>query len=148
MVPEQGVNFCTGTRILEQGPRAAEQGGSGGRTDRRSRGSPTLRAMQLTATVARLGPCSSSGSTRSTRWLAPSAAAQMQVVAFIEPRAPERSDGRADVIERILRHCGLWQPSTPRAPPAKDASVHGPDDASEEPRELTYVDIDTFMATF
>jgi hypothetical protein len=31
----------------------------------------------------------------------------------------------------------LWHPSAPRAPPASD-----------EPRELTYVDIDTFWATF
>jgi len=78
----------------------------------------------------------------------PRCGGQMKVVAFIEPRAPERSDGRGDVIERILRHCGLWQPSTPQAPPARDGSVHGPEDASEEPRELTYVDMDTFMATF
>ena len=43
---------------------------------------------------------------------------------------------------------GLWCSSVPRAPPAEDGSAHGPHDASEEPRELTYVDIDTFMATF
>ena len=41
----------------------------------------------------------------------------MKVVAFIEPRAPERSNGRGEVIEEILRHCGLWQASAPRAPP-------------------------------
>ena len=34
---------------------------------------------------------------------------QMKVVAFIEP--PQR-----DVIEKILRHCGLWCASSPRAP--------------------------------
>ena len=48
------------------------------------------------------------------------------------------------VIEKILRHCGLWNPSSPRAPPAGDTSVHDPD----EPPEPTYVDIDTFEATF
>ena len=39
----------------------------------------------------------------------PKCSGAMKVVAFIEPRAPERSDGRGDVIEKILRHCGLWQ---------------------------------------
>jgi hypothetical protein len=55
------------------------------------------------------------------------------------------------VIEKILRHCGLWQPATPRPPPARDGWVHDPDGqtaCSDEPRELTYVDIDTFETTF
>ena len=72
----------------------------------------------------------------------------MKVVAFIEP--PQGA-----VIEEILRHCGLWQPSTPRAPPAVDDWVHDPDDAadgptlsSDAPREVTFVDMDTFWATF
>ncbi len=34
----------------------------------------------------------------------------MKVVLFIEPP-------QADVIEEILRHCGLWQSSAARAPP-------------------------------
>ena len=79
----------------------------------------------------------------------------MRVIGFIEPRAPERSDGRGDVIEKILRGHrraamvgGLWHPSGPRAPPAGDGWVHDPDDDSDESRELTYVDIDTFEATF
>ncbi len=62
---------------------------------------------------------------------------------------------QGDVIEKILRHCGLWHPSAPRAPPAGDGSIHDPDGSSDrqtassdEPRELTYVDIDTFLATF
>ena len=62
----------------------------------------------------------------------------MAIVAFIDPRAPERSDGRGEVIEKILKHCGLWQASAPRAPPDADGLVH----------ELDYVDIDTFLATF
>ena len=51
------------------------------------------------------------------------------------------------MIEKILRHCGLWQPSASGAPPAGDGSLHDPEDA-DEPRELVYVDIDTFEATF
>ena len=83
----------------------------------------------------------------------------MKVVAFIEPRAPERSNGRGEVIEEILRHCGLWQASAPRTPPDVDglvleldaaystSSIGSPDQADQS-QELTYVDIDTFLATF
>jgi hypothetical protein len=67
----------------------------------------------------------------------PKCGATMKVVAFIEPP-------QGDVIEKILRHCGLWDVAGPRGPPAETASVHDGD----EPRELTYVDIDTFEATF
>jgi hypothetical protein len=66
----------------------------------------------------------------------PKCGGQMKVIAFIEPP-------QGEVIEKILRHCGLWNPSSPRAPPADGPSVHAPD----EPRELTYVDMDTFEAT-
>ena len=58
------------------------------------------------------------------------------------------------VMEKILRHCGLWCPSSPRAPPAGDLHVHDPegncesDSASQEPRELTFVDESAFWATF
>ena len=38
----------------------------------------------------------------------------MKVIAFIEP--PQGA-----VVEKILRHCGLWHPSSPRAPPAEAA---------------------------
>ena len=78
----------------------------------------------------------------------PECGGQMKAIAFIGPP-------QGDVIERILKHCGLWQPSTPRGPPAGDGWVHDPDGDSDsrmasgdEPRELTYVDIDTFEATF
>jgi hypothetical protein len=78
----------------------------------------------------------------------PECGGRMKVIAFIEP--PQR-----DVIEKILRHCGLSHPSTPRAPPAEDGWGHDADgdshshtSASDEPRELTYVDMDTFWATF
>jgi len=61
---------------------------------------------------------------------------QMKVIAFIEPPQQE-------VIEKILRHCDLWDPSPPRGPPAPEGSVH-----DDELRELTYVDENTFWATF
>ena len=65
----------------------------------------------------------------------------MKVVAFIEPP-------QGEVIERILRHCGLWCPSAPRAPPATDGSSDAAEASRDDPRERTYVDIDTFEATF
>jgi hypothetical protein len=71
----------------------------------------------------------------------PQCGGAMKVVAFLEP--PQGA-----VIERILRHCGLWCPSAPRPPPAGDDWVHDPQHAASEPREWTYVDIDTFEATF
>jgi hypothetical protein len=55
----------------------------------------------------------------------------MRVVAFIEP--PQE-----DVIQKILQHCGLWSPSSPRAPPSGGGSG-GPTPSSGEFRELTYV---------
>ena len=73
----------------------------------------------------------------------------MKVVAFIEP-----SQGK--VVEKILRHCGLWQVRAARAPPeVEDLVLHldvaysdsSPDQAGQF-QELTYVDIDIFLATF
>ena len=61
----------------------------------------------------------------------PQCGGEMKVVAFIDPP-------QSEVIEKILRHCGLWQASAARAPPDVDGVVH----------ELEYVDIDTFLATF
>ena len=70
----------------------------------------------------------------------------MKAIAFIEPPQDE-------VIETILRHCGLWHAS--RAPPGEDGGVHDRDedsdsqtDASDEPRERMFVDIDTLEPTF
>jgi hypothetical protein len=76
----------------------------------------------------------------------------MKVVSFIEPP-------QADVIEQILRHCGLWQSAAPRAPPdvedlglELDAAYAGNSidsrNQTESSQELTYVDIDTFLAHF
>ena len=76
----------------------------------------------------------------------------LSIVSFIEPP-------QADVIEEILQHCGLWQSSTPRAPPDVDglvleldaaysASSIDSSDQVDRSQELTYVDIDTFLASF
>ena len=67
----------------------------------------------------------------------------MKVVAFLE--APQ-----AVVIEKILRHCGLWCPSSPPAPATEDGWVHDPDGNAagpDQPRELTFVDEATFWPT-
>jgi hypothetical protein len=78
----------------------------------------------------------------------PRCGGQMKVVAFLEP--PQGA-----VIEKILRHCGLWHAAPPRAPPAEDGPVYVPDGAvdsraasSDERGEVTFVDMDTFWATF
>ena len=89
----------------------------------------------------------------------PECGGQMQVVSFIEPP-------QADVIEEILNGHqsgamvgGLWQSRSPRAPPDADELVLELDAAysgnsldtpveADECQELTYVDIDTFLASF
>jgi putative transposase len=79
----------------------------------------------------------------------PRCGGRMKVIAFIEPP-------QGEVIEKILRHCGLWQASAPRAPPDLDGLLHdlhsassnSPTGSSDQAGELTYVDIDTFLATF
>ena len=38
----------------------------------------------------------------------------MKVISFIEQHQPE-------VIEKILRHCGLWKEEQPRPPPPEKA---------------------------
>ena len=73
----------------------------------------------------------------------PVCGSQMEVVAFIEPP-------QAEVIEKILRHCGLWRSSAARAPPAnagKDG-MEGASPSGREPNELTQVDMDTLLANF
>ena len=84
----------------------------------------------------------------------PECGGRMKVVAFLE--SPQ-----CEVIEKILLHCGLRPVS--RAPPqsdarrtslAEDCSFHACDEFSDRepapsdgPREVAYVDIDTFLAT-
>lgn len=82
----------------------------------------------------------------------PECGGQMQVVSFIEPSQP-------NVIEAISKHCGLWETGVPRAPPEvdelvldleaafADSSLESADQADPS-QELTYVDIDTFLASF
>ena len=82
----------------------------------------------------------------------PECGGQMKVVSFLEPP-------QADVIEKILQHCGLWPSSSPRAPPEvaelvleldaafTDSSLESADQADPS-QELTYVDMDTFLENF
>ena len=50
----------------------------------------------------------------------PRCASEMKVVAFIDPP-------QGEVIDKILRHCGLWRHSAPRPPPDLAGVVHGLD---------------------
>ena len=81
----------------------------------------------------------------------PHCGGEMKVVAFIEPP-------QAEVIEQILRHCGLWQEPASRAPPDVEGLARDLDfgfstnqnvsPESGQSQQPTYVDIDTFLATF
>ncbi len=64
----------------------------------------------------------------------PKCGGAMKVVAFIEKR------DQPDVIEKILKHCGIWERAPPRTSPAKDE----PPEQSEF--ELEYVDAEEFLA--
>jgi hypothetical protein len=64
--------------------------------------------------------------------ICPRCGAKLKVVSFIETR-------QRDVIEKILRHCGLWEGplrtlANPRAPPKRGTRPDG-----AEPRELQLV---------
>ena len=111
-------------------PPAASSSGDAGPAPARSRASQTW--AMLIKRLYEIDPLA-----------CPECGGQMKVVAFLEPP-------QADVIEKILRHCGLWCPASARAPPAGDLRVHDPDSdsASQEPRELTFVDEATFWSTF
>jgi hypothetical protein len=69
--------------------------------------------------------------------ICPRCSGQMKIVAFLE--SPQ-----GDVIEKILRHCGLWCPAAPRAPPGGDLRVHDLDSdwdsdaTSRKPRESPF----------
>ncbi len=49
-----------------------------------------------------------------------------------------------------LKHCGLWRSSAARPPPAHSTGdgLAFANRSDGEPQELTYVDMDTFLATF
>jgi hypothetical protein len=74
---------------------------------------------------------------------------EMKLVAFLDPP-------QGEVIEKILRHCGLWRHSAPTPPPDLAGVVHGldgcfsdiPTGSCDQAGELTFVDMDTFLATF
>ena len=57
----------------------------------------------------------------------PACGGTMRVISFIE------SSHQADVVEKILKHCGLWRDQPQRAPPA-DSSLS----AEPSPRQVTY----------
>ncbi len=65
--------------------------------------------------------------------LCPKCGGTMAVVSFIEKR------DQADVIEKILNHCGLWHRSAPRAPP----QATGP--PVQPVLDLQYVSDDEFL---
>ena len=75
----------------------------------------------------------------------------MKVVSFIE--SPQ-----AQVIERILKHCGLWQEHASRPPPDFSGLARGLDFAfstnkvefsePDQAQDLIYENIDTFLTTF
>ena len=48
--------------------------------------------------------------------LCPKCGRAMKIISFIERR-------QTDVIEKILRHCGLWEEEAARAPPMQEAVV-------------------------
>ena len=65
----------------------------------------------------------------------PQCGGHMKVVSFIAPPQEE-------VIQKILKHCGLWEDRTERGPPDLDGFTEDPDEVVE----AEYVDIDTFLA--
>ena len=62
----------------------------------------------------------------------PECGSEMKVIAFIEKR------DQPDVVERILRHCGLWDRPASRAPPERN-------EPEQLDLELQYVDTDEFL---
>ena len=66
----------------------------------------------------------------------------MEIISFIDP--PQNA-----VIEKILRHCGLWKASAPRGPPDPINMDHDMDsEFMDQAPELTFDDMDTFLSTF
>ena len=81
----------------------------------------------------------------------PKCGKDMTVVSFIGPP-------QAEVIEKILKHCGLWKEPVSRPPLDTDnlardldfgfSTMRNTPPEPDQAFELTYVDIDTFLATF
>ena len=64
----------------------------------------------------------------------PKCGAKMKIVALLERRS------QPAVIEKILRHCGLWEDAAARGPPAATPTQ------DQLALELQYVDTDEFLA--
>ncbi len=73
----------------------------------------------------------------------PQCGGEMKLISFIDP--PQEV-----VIETILKPCGLWKAPAPRGPPDTNDLGHDLMDyeSMEQMPQLTYVDMDTFQATF
>jgi hypothetical protein len=50
--------------------------------------------------------------------------------------AATRMERGLHAVGKILRHCGLWCPASPQAPPGGDLCVHDPDSDWESPNPL------------
>ena len=64
----------------------------------------------------------------------PECGGTMAIISFIEKR------DQADVIQKILKHCGLWDRPATRAPPENDQPAEG-----QPTLDLQYVDEDEFL---
>ena len=62
----------------------------------------------------------------------PNCSGQMKIISFVERR------DQPDVVERILKHCGLWDRPASRAPPPLQ-------EPEQLDLELQYVDTDQFL---
>ena len=109
--------------VLEQGSRHEAEGGgsaSGGT------GWASVVGLAAEPTAAR-GRCDQTWAMLIKRvyevdpLACPQCGGTMKVIAFIEPP-------QGTVIEKILRHCGLWRESLPRPPPADEEVVYVPDE--------------------
>ena len=70
--------------------------------------------------------------------------AQMKIISFIE-----RKD-QPQLVEKLLKHCGLWSQASSRAPPVGSLTNGPPNPNGSELRQpaLEFVPIDEFLATF
>jgi hypothetical protein len=66
--------------------------------------------------------------------LCPKCGGRMRIVSFLERRS------QPAVVERILKHCGLWDDTAARGPPAAAPTQ------DQLTLELEYVDTDEFLA--
>ncbi len=63
----------------------------------------------------------------------PRCGGRMRIISFIEKK------DQPEVIEKILRHCGLWSETKGRSPPVFTLEADG---------EVEYIPIDEFLANF